>query len=280
MSERKSRIGLDPPAQFWADVITFLSLTYPEATIDKETVRELRPHLIGQWRMGQNAAKSAAATCSCDGKRIVPSPASRLELKGRIARPPAAIAADMVFGYEDLRPPRRIEQARISGMVAERQAEFYAQEQTRLQAELSQGLAPKRERQVQKLIARAESMAAKYRLQANTIAASLLGFGVPGRGGKSLGGFSDSVSPKSPVSKAPRAENPTPPVPKRAKRKSESVERAEEKTLDAPVKRRKKACTECSTGPEPLPSEDLNALQGLIDSFADAAISDISKKST
>lgn len=335
MTERKSRIGIDPPDQFFADVITFLSIAYPEAKLTKEDIRELRPHLIRQWRMGQNAARSASATCSCDGRKIVPSPASGLDLRGRIARPPAEIPADMIFGLEDVREPRRVEKARLATMVARRQAEHFSEERNRLEAELSQGeLSSKRESQVRRLIARAESMVAKYKLQANQIAAKVRGISVLGgrdRGvtapelydapqesvtapelpkGKSSVNLRVPTRPKRRTKKTDleevndevlgvaSAESYNPPVesvstpesltgnstvptrPKRRTKKAGLVEVNDELPAGSRARKRKKPCTECATGPEPLPSEDLNALQGLIDQFADAAISDISKKGT
>ena len=105
MSEWKSRVDIEPPAQFFADALAYLSLAFPGARLDREMVRELRPYLVHQWRLGQNGAKAAAATCSCDGVKIVPSPASQIEIPKRSALAPKGAQRTDVFGVEDLRTP-------------------------------------------------------------------------------------------------------------------------------------------------------------------------------
>lgn len=106
-----SRKDKNPSPQFYADVIAHLVRAYPHAAIDREVILGLKDFLINEWRNGQSGRDAAAATCSCDGKQIIPSAAAGIFLAKRSALPPKGAKRETpespapVFGAEDLREP-------------------------------------------------------------------------------------------------------------------------------------------------------------------------------
>ncbi len=120
---RKDKI---PGPQFYADVIAHLVRAYPHAAIDREVILGLRDFFVNEWRKGQSGRDAASATCSCDGKQIVPSPAAALFLAKRSALPPKGArrgtpdSPPPVFGLEDLREPAFLTRMRRELRDAER----------------------------------------------------------------------------------------------------------------------------------------------------------------
>ena len=120
---RKDKI---PGPQFYADVIAHLVRAYPHAAIDREVIVGLRDFLVNEWRKGQSGRDAASATCSCDGKQIIPSPAAALFLAKRSALPPKGArrgtldSPPPVFGLEDLREPAFLTRMRRELRDAER----------------------------------------------------------------------------------------------------------------------------------------------------------------
>lgn len=116
----KSRIDKLPPAQFFADLLQHLRNLYPGAVIDEHLVKTLRDIWIAEWKNGQNAQDTAKATCSCDGKSIVPSAGAGRELGKRLARPPKGAKRGDFIAPDVLREVTPLASAR-------REAEKYAQ---------------------------------------------------------------------------------------------------------------------------------------------------------
>ena len=122
----KSRIDKEPPAQFWADVLAYLYRSYPGALLPRERMEELKPFFVNEWRNGQTAHDAAKATCSCDGREIVPSPATQVLLAKGAVRPPKGAVRGRVFGIDELREPSRLAKVRVSLALAQRKAEHEA----------------------------------------------------------------------------------------------------------------------------------------------------------
>ena len=278
MKEWKSRIGIDPPVQFFADVIAYLNRAFPGASLDRDTIKQLRPYLVKQWRLGQNAPKAAASTCSCDGISIVPSPASQVDLPRRAALPPKGAALGEVFGLEDLREAGALPKARMQAEVAARQQEHFESQRQQFMGDLlrAQGQG-KEDRKTARMLAAAEREVAKYAEKAATLRSRVeqlvltapytLPDGLPTR----------YPSPKTPRSAAKPTKSPAAPT------KTSSAPRPSA-PASTPGKRRgrppKKAspCTTCANPqpiPEPVPSEDQAALAALVREFAQAGVDDL-----
>lgn len=124
----KSREGKLPPAQFYADVLGQLISAYPQATLDREVMLGLRDFFVNEWRNGQNGRDAAAATCSCDGQQVVPSPAASVFLAKRAVLPPKQAkrgtpdSPPEPFGEAELREPASM--ARLRSRHAKWLAEF------------------------------------------------------------------------------------------------------------------------------------------------------------
>lgn len=120
----KSRIDRDPPPQFWADIVAALSRAYPGARLSRERMQELSPFLADEWRSGQSAHDAAKATCACDGREIVPSPATAFALPKRSVRPPVGAVRGDVFVPEQLREPLTRAKLRVQAALAARRADY------------------------------------------------------------------------------------------------------------------------------------------------------------
>lgn len=119
----KSRIDKQPPPKFFAEVVAYLDRAYPGATVTRELMQQLRPLFVQGWREGKNAKGVAEATCGCDGKTIVPSPATaQILLKGEV-RAPQGAQRGQVFGAEDLRESAPIWRLRSSLETAKARAQ-------------------------------------------------------------------------------------------------------------------------------------------------------------
>lgn len=292
MTERRSRIGLDPPPRFFADVISYLRVAFPQAKLAKDDIERLRSHLVRQWRMGQTAARAAASTCSCDGNQIVPSAASGIYEPPPRLRPPL-VGADMSFGYDQLREPRAVEQARVAAEIARRHLEHYSGEVSRLTSELkAEDLGKRTRNSLERMRLQAERQVAKYEVLVGDRGRVFQA--LPGAAREQLPG---AVRASESVSVFTR---PEPSKTKRGLRKKTDEALKEEPTAEAKAPnagvnaaqsgkraverkvagRKGKDCKTCESGvpPEPIPSEDLAALQSLIDTFADEEVSALSRK--
>jgi len=130
----KSRAGKHPPPKFFAEVAAYLSRAHKGATVSKETMETLRPFLTEQWQQGRNAKIAAEATCACDGKTIVPSPATKERLlKGEVRAPQGALRGE-VFGASELRESPDIWKLRNRIAQEQRLAEAAKQRAEKAQA--------------------------------------------------------------------------------------------------------------------------------------------------
>jgi len=63
----------------------------------------LRPRMVMAWQEGTSAKATAESTCACDGKKVVPSPPTEVQLLKAEVRPPVGAQRGDVFGVEELR---------------------------------------------------------------------------------------------------------------------------------------------------------------------------------
>lgn len=133
----KSRESKEPPPQFFADVVAYLHRAYPNASLSRMRMEELKPFLIAEWRQGQNAHDAAKATCACDGREILPSPATGVFLPKRAVRPPPGALRGTVYGLDELREPSPLAKLRVGVALAERKAEYEESKAAQMQAQLA-----------------------------------------------------------------------------------------------------------------------------------------------
>lgn len=278
MKEWKSRIGVDPPAQFFAEVIAYLNRAYPGATLDRPMLKQLRPYLVGQWRIGQNAPKAAAATCACDGASIVPSPGSQVDLPRRAALAPKGASRADIFGIEDLREAGMLPKARVQAEIAARQVEHYRAEMKRLDSRLAEERAAGKEKKstmrllaaAQREVAKHADVAASLNQHVNALVMSAA-YVLPGRVTEQR-----KLPPREPSRRARQQVSESRTV--RAAKSSAPKAKAETKTAPERTKRATPACTTCKDpqkGPETLPSEDQALLENLVREFAQAGIDEL-----
>lgn len=282
MKEWKSRVGVEPPLQFFADVIAYLNRAFPGASLDRAMLKQLRPYLVTQWRLGQNAPKAAAATCSCDGTSIVPSPASQVDLPKRAALPPKGATPGSLFGLEDLREAGMLPKARVQAEIAARQVEHYQTEMRRLAASLDSARAQGKEsKKTARMLAAAQREVAKYADKAanlnrrvNELVMSAA-YSLPERvtRGRSLTVDRPIRRTKGgPGRQSPAVLPPTPIPPESG---------PDKKTARRPGAKKEASCTTCTgakKGPETIPSEDQALLENLVREFAQAGVDELQGK--
>ena len=268
MKEWKSRIGVDPPVQFFAEVIAYLNKAFPEARLNRETVRQLRPYLVSQWRLGQNAAKAAAATCSCDGSRIVPSPASQIELPRRAALAPKGATREDVFGLEDLREPGALPRIRVQAEIAQRQYEHYKTELDALQTQTTPEGTGKASKKISGLVERTNREMRKWATKANE-----------------LRGQVDTLAASAPWTQSEEARAVAPRPRRAAPRKSAARVSApvEAPAAAAPPSQaaKKKPCKDCAPKPASPPESAMPpdaTLDDLVREFSESAAQDLEGK--
>lgn len=265
MKEWTSRIGIDPPVQFFAEVIAYLNKAFPEARLNRETVRQLRPYLVSQWRLGQNAAKAAAATCSCDGSRIVPSPASQIELPRRAALAPKGAKREDVFGLEDLREPGALPRIRVQAEIAQRQFEHYKTELDALQAQAAPEGTGKTSKKISGLVERANREMRKWATKATE-----------------LRGQVDSLAASAPWTQSEEVRATAPRTRRTASRKRAARVHTPVEAPDAaapPIETaKKKPCKDCAPKPAAAPESAMpsdGTLDDLVREFAESAAQDL-----
>ena len=91
------------------DVLAYLAEAYPDSKLSTEDVQALKPIWDDLWRAGRSAEATAQTTCSCDGKRVVPSPALGVTVPKGAARAPAKAERGSVPKLSELREPAAIE---------------------------------------------------------------------------------------------------------------------------------------------------------------------------
>lgn len=257
----KSREHKEPPPQFFADVVAYLHRAYPNASLSRIRLEELKPFLIAEWRQGQNAHDAAKATCACDGREILPSPATGVFLPKHAVRPPPGALRGTVYGLDELREPSRLAKLRVGVALAERKAEYEegkaAQVEAKRQTARSDGAKLRLQSQLDRareaaLAHRAEEKRLREQLQA---ALAQAGWTRPERD------TPPRTPHRSPVRK-PRAVDPKWASPSPAK----------------PAQGDKKGCRGCAEKQEaiPMPAEVLTdeAAEQLVNQFAAAAVLD------
>ena len=259
-------------------MIAYLNRAYPGAALDRPMLKQLRPYLVGQWRIGQNAPKAAAATCACDGVSIVPSPGSQVDLPRRAALAPKGASRADIFGIEDLREAGMLPKARVQAEIAARQVEHYRAEMQRLDSRLAEERAAGKEKKstmrllsaAQREVAKHAEIAASLNQHVNALVMSAA-YVLPGRVTEQR-----KLATREPSRRA--REQVSEPRTVRAAKSSVPKAKAETKTAPERPKRATPACTTCKDpqkGPETLPSEDQALLENLVREFAQAGIDEL-----
>ncbi len=109
MKTLTSREGKQPPATYYAMILAYLAEAYPDSKLSTEDVQALKPIWDDLWRAGRSAEATAQTTCSCDGKRVFPSPALGVTVPKGAARAPAKAERGSVPKLSELREPAAIE---------------------------------------------------------------------------------------------------------------------------------------------------------------------------
>jgi len=259
----KSREGVEPPPQFFADAIAYLRRAYPGASLGREVILQLRPHLVGQWRIGQSGPKAAAATCSCDGTRITPSPASQVDLPRLVARPPKGASRSDVFGVDDLREVGRLPKLRMQAAVAARQVEHYQAARAELALKLMEATENGREgRAVARSLMKAEKELSAHMVQLAELKSQIAALAPT------------ALHPETELLPAPAratAKKSEAPRSRARREKKEKVRSAPQPSREAPKRGKAPQCTTCekpASAPEPLPAEDQAELARLVNEFA------------
>lgn len=208
----ESRKDKLPPSQFYADLFQHIQTLFPGAVVDENLARTMRDVWIFEWRNGQNAQDTAKATCSCDGKKIVPSPGAGRDLGKRLARPPQGAKRGDFIAPEALREVAPLASAR-------REAEKLAKAFDRVRAATlkllrASGWTPQKQAKLEKLKAllaeikrKHDAAVAKY----EGITRSRREMQQPALYAKPLGALGLSLRPdelpEPPPPKAPKAPN-------------------------------------------------------------------------
>lgn len=118
----KSRIGKEPSPGYWADFVATVEKVFPGATLDLKTLEELYGLVAEQWRNGVQSHLIARQLCTCDGKKVVPSPAAQAHLARQrgLARAPKGASPGTLFGPGQLRPPAQV--SRLMNKLAQIEA--------------------------------------------------------------------------------------------------------------------------------------------------------------
>jgi len=268
----KSRIDKDPPPQFFADVVAYLHRAYPEAAVSRDRMEQLKPFLITEWRNGQSAHDAAKATCACDGREIVPSPATSVYLGKRQVRPPQGATRGMVFGLNDLREPANLAKLRVGIAMAQRNAEHeeskVAQADAKLQTARSDGARLRLRSQIDRSAAAAREYRAEERKLREQLAAALewAGWSLP----------EESVTPNlPPKTRTPRPMKLPASVPQKAAPTTNGKSAGKKRCKDCSDKEPAKGTAVLpSVSP---PSVDATAgmdLEALVNEFAAASLKD------
>lgn len=129
----KSRIGKLPPANFYAQIMTYLSQAYPQAEISQRTMSVLKPLWDRLWLDGRSADIVAKTTCSCDGKSITASPAIDLaKLPRGAVRAPTKTDRGQLFDPERMRESAETEKVKRQARQLEEQIGRLSTQTTRL----------------------------------------------------------------------------------------------------------------------------------------------------
>lgn len=129
----KSRIGKLPPANYYAQIMAYLAMAYPEAEISQRTMSVLKPVWDSLWLDGRSADIVAKTTCSCDGRSITASPAIELaKLPRGAVRAPTKTDRGQLFEPARMRESVEAEKAKRQARQLEAQIGRITTRATRL----------------------------------------------------------------------------------------------------------------------------------------------------
>lgn len=158
----KSREGILPPANFYAQVLGHLIKAYPDAQITANSMASLKPAWDQLWQSGRPADVVAKTTCSCDGKHITLSPVYEVELPRGAYRGPKGAERGALFDPQQMRESAPVERTaksldRVVGDIAKVRAKadrFQARADKSTKPEQKQALMAKIQDQVQAIVER------------------------------------------------------------------------------------------------------------------------------
>lgn len=120
----KSREGKQPPTNFYAQIMAYLAQAYPDAAISQSAVSQLKPAWDALWLDGRTAEIAAKTTCSCDGKRITPSPVLAVpRLPRGVVRGPTGLERGQLFEPSQIRGSVAVEQLKRKSTSLSKQIE-------------------------------------------------------------------------------------------------------------------------------------------------------------
>lgn len=107
----KTREGMNPPPNFWADFLANVNVVFPSAVLSRDELDKIYKLVVEQWRDGVQLQLIVRQLCSCDdGATVKASPAAVQQL-GRhrgVARAPIGAERGEVFTAAQLRDTRAI----------------------------------------------------------------------------------------------------------------------------------------------------------------------------
>lgn len=167
----KSRIGKLPPANFYAQIMAYLSQAYPHAEISQRTMSVLKPVWDQLWLDGRSADIVAKTTCSCDGKSITASPAIDLaKLPRGAVRAPTKTDRGQLFDPARMRESAETEKAKRQARQIEEQIGRLTSRTTRLSSRAERTRSETARTQVLAELARRKNELEQKRAQAAQLA--------------------------------------------------------------------------------------------------------------
>lgn len=223
----KSRIGKLPPANFYAQIMTYLSQAYPQAEISQRTMGVLKPLWDRLWLDGRSADIVAKTTCSCDGKSITASPAIDLtKLPRGAVRAPTKTDRGQLFDPERMRESAETEKVKRQARQLEEQIGRLSTQTTRLSSRAERARGNTTRTQVLAELERRKNELTQKRAQAAQLAERLaelrkqigqVGIQLLEEEKAERKEEKETVPPKSPKAQKPPKE-PKPPKPPREKK--------------------------------------------------------------
>lgn len=118
----KAREGKYPPADALAELLYHWMRTFPGVLIGKPEVDELYPYIVDKWREGWSLLEIAQTACSCDGRKISPSPAALRAVPRKLVKPPEGAQPGVTFGSNEITDVASVLRLRVRAQVAELEA--------------------------------------------------------------------------------------------------------------------------------------------------------------
>lgn len=118
----KVREGKYPPPDALAELLYHWMRTFPGVAIGQPEVDELYPYIVQKWREGWSLLEIAQTACSCDGRKISPSPAAIRVVPRKLVKPPEGAKPGVPFGADEVRDVASVIRLRVKAQVAELEA--------------------------------------------------------------------------------------------------------------------------------------------------------------